>query len=93
MSVLVRPQIRRPPVVVEVEPRAEIAEVEPSWSHLNRWFLILGIPFVVGASFFALAIGLGAEWPMAPAFLLGPLVMIAGYIYLSLTSDSNTTDA
>ncbi|HUK44034.1 MAG TPA: hypothetical protein VLV28_01955 [Gaiellaceae bacterium] len=68
-------------------------KVEPAWSHLNRWFLFLGIPFVVGASFFALAIGLGAEWPMAPAFLLGPLLMIAGYIYLSLTSDSNTTDA
>jgi hypothetical protein len=93
MSVLVRPQIRRPPVTLEVAPRPATTEAAPVWSHLNRWFLILGIPFVVGASFFALAIGLGAEWPMAPAFLLGPLAMISGYIYLSLTSDSNSTDA
>jgi hypothetical protein len=42
------------------------------------------------AAFFALAVGLDTEWPIAPAFLLGPLVMIAGYIYLSLTSEANT---
>ena len=38
-----------------------------------------------------LAIGLDAKWPIAPAFLLGPLVMISAYIFLSLGSEANTT--
>jgi hypothetical protein len=45
---------------------------------------------VVGVAFFGLAIGLDAEWPIAPAFLLGPLVMNAAYIFLMLTSEANT---
>ena len=48
---------------------------------------------MLGAAFFGLALALGQEWPIVPAFMLGPFVMIAGYIYLSLTSDANTTSA
>ena len=60
-------------------------------SATHRWFLFLGIPFVLGAAFFGLAVGLGAEWPMVPAFFLGPFLLTASYIGLMLTSDTNTT--
>jgi len=71
----------------------EAAVPEPQFSshEMHRWALVLLAPFVVGAVFFGLAIGLDAEWPVAPAFLLGPLVMISAYIYLSLGSEANTT--
>jgi hypothetical protein len=63
----------------------------PDGSEIHRWLLVLGAPFVLGAAFFGLAIALDAEWPMAPAFVFGPLLMIAGYIVLSLTSEANST--
>ena len=90
MSVAVRPPVRLDSIVPAAPVEDAAASAKAAESQTHRWFLILGVPFVVGASFFALAIGTGTEWPMAPAFLLGPLVMIAGYIYLSLSSDSNT---
>ena len=91
MAVLVRPPAKlaeqRP---AELPPLAPVEAGTAHSSQTGRWFLVLGVPFVLGASFFALAIGLRAEWPMTPAFILGPLLMICGYIYLSLTSESNT---
>jgi hypothetical protein len=66
-------------------------EQQFSSHEVHRWALVLLAPFVVGAAFFGLAIGLDAEWPIAPAFLLGPLVMISAYIYLSLDAEANTT--
>src|SRR5262249_15050955 len=96
MSVLATPRSRPvspepPPEVPAAAPAAEVPASRPfSRSEIHRWTAVLIAPFVIGAAFFALAVGLGEEWPIAPAFLLGPLVMIAGYIYLSLTSESNT---
>ena len=55
-----------------------------------RWVLWLGIPFAASAAFFAAAIGTGAMWLMGFAWGLGPELMILAYIYLSLTSESNT---
>ena len=84
------PAISRP----TVEPADDAAFSTPAASRAaHRWIITLVVPFVIGAAFFALAIGLGSEWPMVPGFLLGPLAMIAGYVYLSLTSDSNSIDA
>jgi hypothetical protein len=78
-------------------PQAEAPAAPPSEAaggvHANRWFLILGTPFVLGAAFFGLAIGFDVEWPMTPAFLFGPLAMIAGYIYLMLSGDTNSESA
>lgn len=97
MSVLVPPQIRPgareqlPPQPTTIAGTAPTHAAARTGSETHRWLLIIGIPFVLGASFFGLAIGLGAEWPMAPAFVLGPLLMVAGYIVLSLTSEANTT--
>jgi hypothetical protein len=106
MSVLARPETRptsdpsRP-----VEPRQAFTQqatplvaettTQPvaaaTGSETHRWFLLLGIPFVLGAAFFGLAVGLGAEWSMVPAFFLGPFLLTATYIALMLTSDTNTT--
>ncbi len=103
MSVVVPSRDREDAAAIVIEPPAvyipqlPAATVEPpsvpvtaARSDTHRWLLILGVPFVVGAAFFADAIGFDVEWPMAPAFLLGPLLMIAGYIYLSLSADTNT---
>jgi hypothetical protein len=51
---------------------------------------LLVIPFILGAVFFGIAIGFDMQWPMAPAFLLGPLPLITAYIYLALSSDANS---
>jgi hypothetical protein len=91
MTVTVRPPGRRTPDVKPGSRRAQVPPVEtPPPSGAGRWFLILGIPFVLGAGFFGLAIGLDAEWPMIPAVLFGPVLLISSYIYLSLSSDANT---
>jgi hypothetical protein len=94
MSAVVETPVRPEAQIELVLPLApvEATEPEPFSSHeIHRWALVLLIPFVVGAAFFGLAIGLDAEWPIAPAFLLGPLVMISAYIFLSLGSEANTT--
>jgi hypothetical protein len=91
MSVLATPRPRTSlpePAALELAP--EPAEAF-STSEVHRWVAVLVVPFILGAFFFALAVGLGEEWLIAPAFLLGPLVMISSYIYLSLTSEANTT--
>lgn len=94
MSTLLHAPRRRPAIAVEPQLFA-LAEVAPAASPITtaetaRWALLLAIPFALGAVFFALAIGLGTEWLMAPAFLLGPLPLISSAIYLSLSSDANS---
>jgi hypothetical protein len=96
MSVLEAPrgepsstELDRPRVPVELVPATPVVE-QPRPSGAGRWFLFLGVPFVLGAFFFALTIPLGATWPMAPAFFLGPLLMIVAYIYLCLSSEANS---
>ena len=81
MSVLElrRTQLDQPRVLVERVPAPPAVE-QPRPSGAGRWFLLLGIPFVLGAFFFGLTIALNATWPMAPAFFLGPLLMIVSYI-------------
>jgi len=58
----------------------------------HRWLLALGIPFVVAAACFAAAIGTGWIWLMGPTLVLGPMLIIIGFIYLSLSSDANGTE-
>jgi hypothetical protein len=56
----------------------------------NRWLLFLVPPFLVSALFFTLAIGTKTPELIAPALFFGPMVIILGFIYLGLTSDSNS---
>jgi len=56
----------------------------------NRWLLFLVPPFLVSALFFTLAIGTKTQELIAPALFFGPMVIILGFIYLGLTSDSNS---
>jgi len=88
MSVLERPTA---PTVVIAE-ATPLAPPTPAWSEyaINRWALVLGTPFLLGAFFFGLAIALDANWPMVPAFFLGPFLMIASYIFLMLGSEANS---
>jgi hypothetical protein len=97
MSVLDRPrtQYDSPAVLVERGPPVELPSEPPvasQWKPVDvrRWFFHLIVPFVLGAFFFSLALVLGETWPMTPAFLLGPLLMIAMYIHLCLTEEANS---
>jgi hypothetical protein len=96
MSVLDRPRtdvaeptLSVPPVLQPVGVPVE----QPLFSeHLaHRWAFVLLVPFVLGAASFALAIGLDANWPMIPAFFLGPFLLIALYVVLMLTAEANST--
>ena len=93
MSTLVHPPLRQAPSTI-VEPAAPADGItEPSWfttRETHRWLFLLVIPFVACAAFFGLAIGINEPWPMAPAFVLGALPLILGYVYLALTADSNS---
>jgi hypothetical protein len=62
-------------------------------TELMRWVVVLAIPFVLSAIFFGAAIATGMLWLMGVAFGVGPELMICGYIYLSITSDSNAPEA
>ena len=94
MSTLVHPPVRQaPPRIAEPTPleAGEIEELSPiTTRETHRWVALLVIPFVLGAVFFGIAIGFDMQWPMAPAFLLGPLPLITAYIYLALSSDANS---
>jgi hypothetical protein len=61
----------------------------PALSDELRWVRWLGIPFVASAASFAAAIATGSLWLMGVAFGVGPELMILGYVFLSLASDSN----
>jgi hypothetical protein len=88
MSVLERPRTE----AVALAGAAPPALPPGTWSEheVNRWALVLGTPFLLGASSFGLAIALDANWPMIPAFFLGPFLLIAAYVFLMLGSDANS---
>jgi hypothetical protein len=47
-------------------------------------------PFLVSALFFTFAIATETPELIAPAVFFGPMLIILGFIYLGLTSDSNS---
>jgi hypothetical protein len=77
------------PLAVPAGPSAAADRAEGEAFELHRWTRVLVIPFVLGAAFFAAAIGFGEELLMVPAFLFGPLLLIASLVYLQVSSDSN----
>ncbi len=54
----------------------------------RRWVIPLVLSFTWSAAFFAAAIGTEKLWLLAPAGL-GIGLIIIGFVYLGLTSDSN----
>jgi hypothetical protein len=58
----------------------------------RRWLLMLGIPFLASACFFAATIGTGLLWLLAPAMVLGPALLILAFVYLGISSDTNGTE-
>jgi hypothetical protein len=85
--------LRREPVAPTVR---VVPELEALTDHSRqavaeerRWLLLLLPPFLVGAAFFAAAVGTGLLWLMGPALVLGPGLLILAFVYLGLTSDLN----
>ena len=85
MTTIAHPSLRAPrPRVVEVE-----SAIAPSVREEHRWLLVLSPSFVAAALFFALAIATGAMWLIGPAVILGPILMMLGFIYLCISTDAN----
>jgi hypothetical protein len=83
LTALVRPAPRAA-VVPRRADRLSVAAAEE-----QRWLKVLIIPFLIGASFFAAAIGTGHLWLIGPAMFFSVAMVIFGFIYLALTSESN----
>jgi hypothetical protein len=66
-----------------------VQSLSPEAVEERRWLLLLGVPFVVSAAFFAAMIGTGIAWLLAPAMVFGPGTLIMAFVYLSISSDSN----
>jgi hypothetical protein len=87
-ATLTGPPPTMPAAVIDAVPEqsdhspAEVAEE-------HRWLRLLVTPFVLGAAFFALVIGTGHLWLMAPAMILGPGLIIGMFVYLALSRDAN----
>jgi|SRR5579862_432616 len=58
-------------------------------SEEHRWLRMLCPPLALSAAAFAAAVATGQQWLIGAALLLGPMVIIIGFIYLGLTSDTN----
>lgn len=85
------PQLRRKPITsLFGAPAVATPSVhDEAAAEKRRWLLMLIAPFVVGASFFAAAIGTGKVWLIGPAMLIGVMCIIFAFIYLILSSNSN----
>jgi hypothetical protein len=88
-----RPPLPAPPPAIEA-PREERTErpvgaEDAGTAEMHRWLLGLVTPFVLGAAFFALAIGTGEEWLIGPAIVLGPILFMFMTVFLCISSDSN----
>jgi hypothetical protein len=58
-------------------------------TELRRWYVFLGLPFLLAASFFMAAIGTGHLWLIGGTLVTGPGLLIMAFIYLGLSSDTN----
>jgi hypothetical protein len=86
------PTTRPYPGLIELtEPHATPAadQVAQAAAELRRWALFLGIPSLLSAAFFMVAIGTGQLWPIGGSLVTGPGLLIAVVIYLGLSSDTN----
>ena len=68
---------------IVVDRAGEAAEV-------NRWALLLGLPFVLSSLFFMAMLATGDAWLIAGSLVTGPGLLIAMVIHLSLSTDTNS---
>ncbi len=59
-------------------------------AEINRWALLLGIPFVLSSLFFMAMLATGDAWLVAGSLVTGPGLLIGTVIHLSLSSDTNS---
>ena len=88
-ATLTRPAMTYAPAKIPAA-EAETDHSPAAVAEEHRWLVLLTMPFVLGAAFFALAVGTGRLWLMAPAMILGPGLIICMFIYLGLSSDANS---
>lgn len=88
------PQTTRQPPAVHAVPAPVVNSENPAVAAAEerRWLMVLGVPFILAAIFFALVIGTGWRFWMAPVLIFGPGLIIFGFIYLGLTSDTNSIE-
>jgi hypothetical protein len=72
-----------PPAITTADLSAQDA------TELRRWYVFLGLPFLLAATFFMAAIGTGHLWLIGGTLATGPGLLIMAFIYLSLSSDTN----
>jgi hypothetical protein len=87
------PALPAPPPAIEA-PREERTErtvgaADAGTAEMHRWLTGLVPPFVLGAVFFALAVGTSHEWLIGPAIVLGPILFMFMTVFLCISSDSN----
>ena len=56
---------------------------------VNRWMLLLSVPFVLASIFFMATLATGDEWLIGGALATGPGLLIVAFIYLALSSETN----
>lgn len=84
--------VRQPPassVRVAPELALETDHSPQEAAEEHRWLLMLVPPFVISAVLFAVVIATGMLWLMGPVLVIGPGLIILGFVYLGLTSDAN----
>lgn len=84
--------VSRAPAALQPPPSIEamVADRAGETAEINRWAILLGIPFVLASLFFMAMLATGEAWLVAGSLVTGPGLLIAAVIYLSLSSDSNS---
>jgi hypothetical protein len=85
--------LERPAPVERAAPQATTTAAADQFARaateLRRWYVFLGLPFVLSALFLMGAIGTGQLWLMGGTLVTGPGLLIGAYIYLAISSDTN----
>jgi hypothetical protein len=89
---LTHPLPRPRSIAARPRPASIVAPSSVAETEERRWLLMLGVPFVLSACFFAATIGTGILWLLAPAMALGPALLILAFVYLGISSDSNGSE-
>ena len=84
-------------LLARLAPGAEPREAAAVASHsaasasaeVKRWAIFLTVPLVLSAAFFMALISTGHLWLIGGSLVTGPGLLILGFIYLAMSSDTN----